>query len=278
MGNTKKLKAVLSGVTTPGAPGATQIHQSIPMTEFVPNGYISIREALNRLGGEEWRGEEHKARSGLISSDEWLKTKDLPGTGSSGSGMRLGGVIIERTLDTPITAGVPSTGDPMVRETAPTDPCDPLYQDEYRAGERYAAASQQLRALLEADHLEAAILDPWSGELHPVPARFWRQNNADRLIKNGRAQVPHSGNIGSLLIKRFADANVRAQPMPQAKIGEAIEVLKKEIATKSLTRPEQADFVRKSFPSYHVTERQLSEIFRAVPMPSGRPRKSNKKV
>jgi hypothetical protein len=33
---------------------------------FVPNGYLSIQEALNRLGRElfplEWTGEEHKAR------------------------------------------------------------------------------------------------------------------------------------------------------------------------------------------------------------------------
>jgi hypothetical protein len=45
-------------------------------------GYISIREALNRLGRElfptEWTGEEHKARRGLISADQWLKIKDLP--------------------------------------------------------------------------------------------------------------------------------------------------------------------------------------------------------
>jgi hypothetical protein len=61
------------------------------MTEFVPSGYISIREALNRLGrelfGSEWTGEEHSARTGLISKAEWLKMKDLPGTGASGGGM-----------------------------------------------------------------------------------------------------------------------------------------------------------------------------------------------
>jgi hypothetical protein len=49
---------------------------------FVPNGYLSIQEALNRLGRElfpsEWTGEEHKARRELISEDEWLRIKDLP--------------------------------------------------------------------------------------------------------------------------------------------------------------------------------------------------------
>jgi hypothetical protein len=240
------------------------------MTEFVPRGYISIREALNRLGRElfhsEWTGEEHKARSGLINPDEWLKMKDLPGTGASGGGMRRG------------RARVPSSGDPRGRNTEPTDPCDPSYQAEYRAAERHAAARHELRIRLEAGHLEAAILDPWSGELYRVPARMWRQHDADRIIKHGRAQMPPSGNIGSLLVKRFAGASVPAKPVPAAKIREAIEALKEKIATESLTRSQQAEFVRKSFPSYHVTERQLSEIFRAVPVPTGRPRKSNKKV
>jgi hypothetical protein len=240
------------------------------MTEFVPSGYISIREALNRLGRElfhsEWTGEEHKARSGLINPDEWVKTKDLPGIGMSGGGMRRG------------TARVPSTGDPRGRNTEPTDPCDPSYQAEYRAAERHAAARHELRIRLEAGHLEAAILDPWSGELYRAPARMWRQDDADRIIKDGRAQKPPSGNVGSLLVKRFADASVPANPLPAAEIREAIEALKEKIATESLTRPQQAEFVRKRFPSYHVTERQLNEIYRAVPMPTGRPRKSNKKV
>ena len=165
----------------------------------------------------------------------------------------------------------------MVRKTAPTDPCDPLYQAEYEAAERHAAARHELRVLLEAGRLEAAILDPWTGELHPAPARMWRQHDADRMIKHGRAQKPPSGNIGDLLVKQFADASVPAK-LPRAKIAEAIEALKEKTATESLTRSQRAEFVRKSFPSYHVTERQLSEIFRAVPVPSGRPRKSNKKV
>jgi len=39
------------------------------MTEIVPNGYISIREAVNCLGRElfpeAWTGKEHEARRGL---------------------------------------------------------------------------------------------------------------------------------------------------------------------------------------------------------------------
>ena len=51
------------------------------MTKFVPSGYLSIRDALDRLGRElfpsAWTGEEQKARRGLISEEEWLKNKDL---------------------------------------------------------------------------------------------------------------------------------------------------------------------------------------------------------
>jgi hypothetical protein len=72
------------------------------------------------------------------------------------------------------------------------------------------------------------------------------------------------------------EANSQRKPMPRAKIREAIEALKEKIATESLTRPQQAEFLRKSFPRYHVTERQLGEIFRAVPVPTGRRRKSDK--
>jgi hypothetical protein len=192
--------------------------------------------------------------------------------------MRPGRVIIGRTLDTPFTASVPSTGDPSGRNTEPTDPCDPLYQAEYRPAERHAAARHELHVRLEAGHLEAAILDPWSGELYRVSARMWRQHDADRIIKHGRAQKPPSGNVGSVLVKRFADASVPAKPLPAAKIVEAIKALKEKTATESLTRSQQAEFVRKSFPSYHVTERRMREILRAIPVLPGRPRKSDKKV
>jgi hypothetical protein len=114
--------------------------------------------------------------------------------------------------------------------------------------------------------------------LHPVPVQMWRQHDADRIIKSGQAQIPPSGNIGSLFVKQFADARVDAKPMPQTKIAEAIDALKEKIATESLTRAQQKEFVRENFPTYRITERQFSEIFRAIPVRTGRPRKSNKKV
>jgi hypothetical protein len=61
------------------------------MTKFVPKGYLSIREALNRLGSElfpaEWTGEEYKAPEGLISKDEWLNWDPARGGDAPGQGL-----------------------------------------------------------------------------------------------------------------------------------------------------------------------------------------------
>src|SRR5258707_11094298 len=98
------------------------------MTEFVPSGYISIREALNRLGrelfGSEWTGEEHTARTGLVSADKWLKMKNLPGTGASGGGMRRGGGINWKTL--PGTGRGASPSRPRGGNNQPNDSFVPL--------------------------------------------------------------------------------------------------------------------------------------------------------
>jgi hypothetical protein len=237
------------------------------MPKFVPSGYLEMHDALDRLGRElfpsEWTGEEHKARRGLISEDEWLRIKDLPparGGGAPSSG------TMPRSTKAPATKLAPhSSGDPS----------DPLYQEEYRARTRYMAAHHRLRQLFEAGQLEAAILDPWSGKLHQASVSFWRRSDADRMIEKGKAPIPRSPNAGSLLVKRFAEANEHPKPMPGAKIKEAIEALKEKIATESLTRAQQIDFVRKTFPSYHVTERQFREIFQAIPVSTGRPKKSD---
>jgi hypothetical protein len=231
------------------------------MPQFVPSGYLSIRDALDRVGRRlfqaAWTGEEHRARRGLISEVEWLRIKDLPPARGSGAG-----------IETP-----PSTRVSTPHSTG--DPSDPLYQSEYEARERYIHAQHRLRQMLEAGELEAAILDPWTGKLHQASASLWRQHNADRMIEKGQASIPGSLNTGQLLIKQFPEANEPNRPIPQAKIEEAIEALKQKTATESLTRPQQKDFLRKTFASYRLTERQFNEIFRAVPVPTGRPRKSD---
>src|SRR6266568_2645165 len=93
------------------------------MPEFVPSGYLSIHEALNRLGRElfpsAWTGEEHKARRGLISEEEWSRIKDLPPARGGGAGIE-----IPRTKRAPATKAAPHTSG---------DPSDPLYQEEGQA-------------------------------------------------------------------------------------------------------------------------------------------------
>jgi hypothetical protein len=236
------------------------------VSKFVPNGYITIPEALDRIGRElfssEWTGEEQTARRGLISREEWLKAKDLPparGGGAPGAEARLG---------SPATA----------TRSSNDDPSSPAYQAEYRMGERYAAAHHRLRVRLESGDLEAAIFDPFTGRMHLAPVSLWRRHDADRMIQKGQAPIPHSPNKGRLLIKQVAEASGPAKAMPPAKIREAIDVLKAKIATETLTRAQQADFVRKRFPTYRVTERQLREIFAEVKVLTGRPTKSDKQL
>ena len=239
------------------------------MPEFVPSGYLSIQEALNRLGvqlfSSAWTGEEHKARRGLINKDDWPRVKHLPpprGAGPPRSEIR--------RLRKAATADQ--------RPPACDDPSDPSYQAEYEARERYVSARDQLHAALEHGDLEAVVLDPFTGALHPLSAPLWRRHNADRMIEKGQAPIPGSLNTGKLLVRQFAEANEPRKPLPRAKIREAIEALKAKLATESLTRPQQADFLRRTFPSYHLTERQRRKIFQAVAVPAGRPKKSDKRT
>ena len=233
------------------------------MPEFIPHGYFSVRDALDRLGRElfqsEWTGEEHKARRLLISVNELRQ--------------------MARGLDVPVTMPR-STKAPATKPAShsSSDRSEPSHQEEIKASKRQVAAHHRLRQLLEAGKLKAAILDPSSGKIHQASVSVWRRHDADQMIEKAQAPVPGNLSTGTLLIKRFAEAKVDAKPMPAAKIQEAIKALKEKMATESLTRVQQADFVRETFPKYRVTERQLTQIFRAVPAPIGRPRKSDKKV
>jgi hypothetical protein len=232
------------------------------MPEFIPSGYLSVREALNRLGRElfpsAWTGEEHKARRGLSSEEEWSRIKDLPPARGSGAGIEI----------------------PRITKAAATkaDPSDPRYQEEYRASQRHVDAQRRLRQMLEAGELEAIIVDPWTGKRHQASASLWRRHDADQMIEKGQAPIPSSRNKGTLLVKQFAEAHEPKKPLPKAKIAEAIEALKEKLATESLTRPQQADFLRQTFASYDLTEQQMREIFRAVPVLTGRPKKSDRGI
>jgi hypothetical protein len=245
-------------------------------TSFTPNGFVSIHEALSRLGRarfpSEWTGEEHRARTGLMSVEEASR----PGTGSSGGGMRMGGMIRERSSNIPVPAQAARA---TTERSRLTNPYDPSYQAEYRAAQRFEIVSHELRVLLEAGKLEAVILDSWSGRLHPVHVPVWRQHDANQMIKLGQAQIPPDRNTGSLLVKEFTiDSAPSKAPPPKAKIAEAVAALQKTIATESLTRPQQKQFLRDLYPEYHWTERALNQTCQGVPVRKGRRRKSNTKA
>jgi hypothetical protein len=221
------------------------------MTEFVPRGYLSVGEAVDHLGREQfpsaWTGKEHSARTGLIGVDEWLRIKDVPP--ARGSGAPAKAPHRKANQNSPHRTG---------------DPSSESYQIEYQAGRRYEAARDRLRVLLEGGELQAAVLDPFTGKIHPVSTTVWRRPGADQVIKTGRATIPHSPNRGSIIIKEFRTANTPTKPMPPAKIREVIRALREEMAKKSLTRPQQALFVRKKFAKYRVTERQLRQIYQSL--------------
>ena len=236
------------------------------MSEFIPSGYISVDDALEHIGREtfasEWTGQERRARPGLIGIDEWLRIKDL--APARGSGAPDGAP--SRKSATRSNAKSPhSTGDPS----------SDSYQIEYRAGLRYEAARDRLRVLLESGDREAAILDPFTGKMHRAAKTLWRQSGADRMIKKGRAPIPGSPNTGSIIIKEFRAAAAPTKPMPGAKISEAIKALQEEMAKRSLTRPQQAHFVRDRFSGYRVSDRQISQIYQSVTVRLGRPKRKS---
>jgi hypothetical protein len=232
------------------------------MSEFIPSGYISVAEALEHIGRElflsEWTGHERRVRTDLIGIDDWLRIKDLaPARGSDAS---------SAPLPTRSKANSPHpTGDPS----------SDSYQKEYQAGQWYDAARDRLRVLLESGDREAAILDPFTGKMHRAAKTLWRQSGADRMIKKGRAPIPGSPNTGSIIIKEFRAAAAPAKPLPGAKISEAIKALQEEMAKESLTRPQQAHFVRNRFSGYHVSELQFRQICQSVTVRRGRPKRKS---
>jgi len=99
------------------------------MPEFVPSS-----DALDRLGRKffpsAWIGEEHMARRGLISKDDWSRIKDLPPACGAGR-LRKAAAADQR----------PQASD---------DPSDPLYQAEYEAP-GFCSVCPLRRLLLQVD-------------------------------------------------------------------------------------------------------------------------------
>jgi hypothetical protein len=152
---------------------------------FVPSGYVLIGEALDRIGQElfpsDWTGEERKARSGLISEDEWLRIKDVPPARGSGA---LGSEALGRDDASP--------ANPV---KLPKDPSEPAYQQEYRARKRYDQARDRLRGMLEAGQLDGAVLDVFTGHLHPVPTSLWPADARMRLRAKDRTCSLNRGSL-----------------------------------------------------------------------------------
>ena len=212
-----------------------------------------VHEAVDRLGPElfpeEWTGKEHEARRGLISEEEWLKKKDLAPARGGGAP---GSAPTPKTIAAPVATALHSTGDPSSSS----------YQAEYRARKRYENACDRLRALLEAGDLEAVILDPFTGKLHRASTALWCQHDADRMIEKGRAPIPRGPNTGSLVVRKFPVRSQSIRPLPRSKFGEVIDALREKVATESLTRPDQKDFVRKRFPNFRGLSVNLARYFR----------------
>jgi hypothetical protein len=238
------------------------------MSEFVPSGYISVREAENRLGKAlfpvSWTGDEYKARSGLMSKEQWLAIKDLPPARGSGApdDIRAGGTAAKSA-----PATVPEHEDPLSAS----------YQKEYQASERHRAVLHQLRVWLEAGQHEAVVLDVFTGRLYPIPFEFWRRHNAGRMLEKQQAPIPNNANTGTLLIKDLSPPSQAGKPLSRPQIEKIIAALRKTLETEKLTRAQQQEFVRKEFPQYRITHRQFLEIFKELPIPKGRRKNSDKK-
>ena len=235
------------------------------MTKFVPSGYLSIRDALDRLGRElfpsAWTGEEQKARRGLISEEEWLKNKDLPparGAGACGSGEK--------------QEGAGSEGHAGFERRS----FQPYVPGGVQGGEAADGSTSSAARTTRGRSARGGHIGSLERETAPSLGFIVASVRCRSDDRKGEAPIPGRRNTGSLLVRRFAEANAQRKPMSPARIREAIAALKEKIATESLTRPQQADFLRKTFASYHVTERQLAEIYQAVPVPTGRPRKPDK--
>ena len=157
------------------------------MSEYLPLGYISARNAINAVGqelhGDTWDGREDKA-----PRFQWPPGAILP----SGSGA---GRDVRRSRPA-------ESGQGPVRA-----PDTPEYRREYdankKAGERWDQTVLTLRQRLESGQYKAAVLNVWTGALIEFPASTWRQFDGERMLMKGQATLPNSNNLGRLLIADF---------------------------------------------------------------------------
>lgn len=160
--------------------------------KIVPRGYITARDMFDRIGrelfGREWTGDlEHRARPNLISVEQYEHDCKTPGSGRRG-----GGALVDRVIRTggfvespaAIAARLAAAGEMQRR-----DICSDQYQAERLARMRYEEVHNEFIGRLEAGEIKAAVLDPWSGEIHPVPVKTWRTSAASRYVSKGRGPI-----------------------------------------------------------------------------------------
>jgi hypothetical protein len=106
--------------------------------------------------------------------------------------MRGGGALVNRVIRTggivespaAIAARLAAAGEMQRR-----DICSDRYQAERLARLRYEKVHNEFIVRLEAGVIKAAVLDPWSGEIHPVPVKTWRTSAASRYVSKGRGPI-----------------------------------------------------------------------------------------
>jgi hypothetical protein len=223
------------------------------MSDFVPSGYITVREALDCIGRElftsEWTGQEHEARSDLITNEEW---EQIPGV--------------------PILFG-PGAGGVWKPERPHGDPRDQAFQAELKARKRFEASCEELRRRLEAGHIGSVRVDPRTGHVEGNSVATWRRDNALAMIKYAEVGAEN------LFVEQFGRES-SSRPFSQSKIQKARELLQAEIMTKSTTRSmteeQRWTFLRRTYPSQHITERQFRSICKGLTK-IGRPRNADAK-
>lgn len=192
--------------------------------KIVPPGYETPADALDALGrtnfGDAWTGEERKARSGLVSVDEYQSAASSSGSGHSGSaagwgrptGLDACGSGLSRSGRITIA---PALAPREVRDFWPFgDPHDPTYQTEREARHRWEQVVEALLMLLaqgarRAISLDRSLSTPRRHELKPD---FWLRSDAAKILEKGC--VPANGHWrgeGELLIASLSRANPSAE-------------------------------------------------------------------
>jgi hypothetical protein len=141
---------------------------------IVPRGYITAREAWDRIGRErhkDWTGSiEHTARQNLTTIEQYEIDCNTPGTGNSGGGA--GRNWFKYTPE-------------MLAERMAKTRAE-IYSDAYQAERvarvRYEDVFSEFLRRLECGDIRAVALSPGDGKLRAVASEVWRTNRAQYYL------------------------------------------------------------------------------------------------